>query len=287
MTKESEMSLADLFLDYFNNYLSVEKFASDKGYTMEQARDVIEQGRIEHERRVEEYKARKEARIERMRARAERLQTVARENGLRLYGEESSGIPLGQPILVGHHSERRHRRALERIEAKVRKGFAAGEEAASLLERADAAESRRAIDSDNPDAVALLMARIAKYKQQRDGMKAANKAKRGSYAPYQLSNLGAEIRRLELRLKQLTVMAERPPEGYELSSGIKVEFTNGQVQVEFPWVPCAETREKLKRSPLALKWSSYSKRWVRKHTPTTAGRYFNETLREVLEGAKS
>lgn len=250
---------------------------------MEQAQSVIEQGRIEHEERVEAYKARKEARIERMRARAERLQTVARENGLHLYGETHSGIPLGQPILVGHHSERRHRNALARIEAKVRKGFAAGEEASSLLERADAAENRRAIDSDNPDAIALLIARIAKYKDQRDAMKAENKVKRGSYAPYQLSNLGAEIRRLEKRLNQLTAMSERPPEGYELPSGIKVEFTNGQVQVEFPWKPNEASRSVLKRSPLALKWSSYSGRWVRKHTVTTAGRYFQTSLKEALE----
>ncbi|MGD9101019.1 MAG: DUF3560 domain-containing protein, partial [Anaerolineae bacterium] len=29
------------------------------------------------------------------------------------------GIPLGQPILVGHHSERRHRRALERAQGQA------------------------------------------------------------------------------------------------------------------------------------------------------------------------
>lgn len=257
------------------------KGTTDKDLTMEQAQSVIE-----HERRVEEYKARKEARIERMRSRADKLQTVARENGLHLYGEVSSGIPLGQPILVGHHSERRHRRALERIESKVRKGFEAGKEAASLLERADAAESRRAIDSDNPDAIAMLIARIAKYKDQRDAMKAENKVKRGSYAPYQLSNLGAEIRRLELRLNQLTAMAEKPPEGYELPNGINVSYNDGQVQVEFPWKPDEASRSVLKRSPLALKWSSYSKRWVRKHTATTAGMYFQTELRKALEGMK-
>lgn len=32
-------------------------------------------------------------------------------------------IPMGQPILVGHHSERRHRRDLDRIDSKMRKSI--------------------------------------------------------------------------------------------------------------------------------------------------------------------
>lgn len=33
----------------------------------------------------------------------------------------AGAIPLGQPILIGHHSEKRHRRDLERIDSKMRK----------------------------------------------------------------------------------------------------------------------------------------------------------------------
>jgi hypothetical protein len=33
------------------------------------------------------------------------------------------GIPMGQPILVGHHSERRHRRDLERADSHMRRGL--------------------------------------------------------------------------------------------------------------------------------------------------------------------
>ena len=35
--------------------------------------------------------------------------------------EEKSGIPFGQPILVGHHSERRHRRVIERADHAMRR----------------------------------------------------------------------------------------------------------------------------------------------------------------------
>src|SRR5690606_225754 len=48
----------------------------------------------------------------------------------------ASAIPPGQPILVGHHSERRHRRDLNRINGLTRKGFDALEESKRLERRA-------------------------------------------------------------------------------------------------------------------------------------------------------
>ncbi|MFI8515294.1 DUF3560 domain-containing protein [Streptomyces sp. NPDC085460] len=49
-----------------------------------------------------------------------------------------SAIPLGQPILVGHHSERRHRRDLARIDAKQHKGIEQGNRAEHYAGRAEA-----------------------------------------------------------------------------------------------------------------------------------------------------
>jgi hypothetical protein len=40
--------------------------------------------------------------------------------------EIGSHIPMGQPILVGHHSERRHRRDLDRIDSKMRRSIEEG-----------------------------------------------------------------------------------------------------------------------------------------------------------------
>lgn len=275
------MSNAQLYRQWVNEFLTIERFAEFHGFTLEEAQSVIDNGRIEHEAAVEAYKACKEARIERMRARASKADTIARENGLDLYGETKSGIPLGQPILVGHHSERRHRNALKRIEAKVRKGFEAGREAERLRERADAAETSRAIASDNPEATGLLIAKIARLKDERESLK-----KSGTYESWQLRNLGAEIRRLEKRLDGLarasTVFSQ-----YELPSGIKVELVEGQVQVEFPWKPDEASRSVLKRAPLALKWSRYSSRWVRKHTETTASQYFQTSLKQALENMRA
>lgn len=50
----------------------------------------------------------------------------------------ADGIPFGQPILVGHHSERRARRDQERIDAGYRKSFAEADKAKRYAGRAAA-----------------------------------------------------------------------------------------------------------------------------------------------------
>lgn len=50
------------------------------------------------------------------------------------------GIEPGQPILVGHHSERAHRRAIDRSDNHMRKGIEEGRKATHWSNRAEAAE---------------------------------------------------------------------------------------------------------------------------------------------------
>lgn len=79
--------------------------------------------------------------------------------------EERSGIPLGQPVLVGHHSERRHRRAIDKATAAMNRSIEHGRKAD---EHAAAAATLRArLDSsifgDDADAIAALEARAAAH----------------------------------------------------------------------------------------------------------------------------
>lgn len=84
--------------------------------------------------------------------------------------EEKSGIPFGQPILVGHHSERRHRRAIERADNAMRRSV---ENADMAQHHAGAAaglrsQLNRSIFSDDPNAVEALEAKIAKMEAERE-----------------------------------------------------------------------------------------------------------------------
>jgi len=88
-----------------------------------------------------------EAKAEKAGARQERLETAAekasaeatrRFNTVHQIGDM---IPMGQPVLVGHHSEGRHRAAIKRMDTNMSKGVEASKLAGELEHRAAAAGS--------------------------------------------------------------------------------------------------------------------------------------------------
>lgn len=68
------------------------------------------------------------------------------------------GIPFGQPVLVGHHSERRHRRDLERMDNGMRTSIAEGRKADHYANRAAIAERYK----DHRESIPVTLRRIAK-----------------------------------------------------------------------------------------------------------------------------
>jgi hypothetical protein len=79
-------------------------------------------------------------------------------------------IPPGQPILTGHHSEKRHRRSIARLDGAMRSSAQHAEKADVMRRRADNIEAaaRRAIYSDDADAVERLRERVAELEAQRE-----------------------------------------------------------------------------------------------------------------------
>lgn len=90
------------------------------------------------------------------------------------------GIPLGQPILVGHHSEKRHRRTLDRMASNMDKGCEAADRAKDHTSKAAGIEHQLdvSIFDDDPDAVEKLTERIAVREAQAERCVAMNKALR-------------------------------------------------------------------------------------------------------------
>ena len=102
--------------------------------TIEIAKAIKEQGRLS----FVEQQERKEERAERRAERFEKYSDNASqrsETRLSTASKISHFIPMGQPILVGHHSEKRHRRDLKRIETNMRKGIEEGEKASYFRDR--------------------------------------------------------------------------------------------------------------------------------------------------------
>lgn len=133
------------------------------------------------------YEAKQEARRERLERRAAAL-AAGSEQRFRAARSALDGIEPGQPILVGHHSEKRHRRALERHDQRMRKAIELQQEAKELAARA-AAVGTGGISSDDPDAPAKLREKLEELEQQRERRKAINAAWRKAKGPEGLRTL--------------------------------------------------------------------------------------------------
>lgn len=121
------------------------------------------------------YRERRERRAARLREWAEKREAkaaAARDEAHRI----GDRIPLGQPILVGHHSQRRAERDRDRLQALASKGLKHSRKADSMAGRAANIEAQldRAIYSDDDDAAEKLRERIAGLEAERDRIKAYN-----------------------------------------------------------------------------------------------------------------
>src|SRR5262249_27534412 len=87
-------------------------------------------------------------------------------------------IPLGQPILVGHHSEKHHRAAHARSDRNMRAGCDSQSMAKHHEEKAAGLERQldTSVFSDDDDAIEQLEQRIAEREAKRARMKAINAA---------------------------------------------------------------------------------------------------------------
>lgn len=120
------------------------------------------------------YESKVQARIERLTARAEKTRAESNAGWERAH-QMADVIPFGQPILVGHHSERADRRYRERIWNTMRRASEKLEYAQELDRRAKAAEKNRAISSDDPTAILKLQEKLDKLKEQQAEMVRLNK----------------------------------------------------------------------------------------------------------------
>jgi hypothetical protein len=96
--------------------------------------------RLSFAEQVEAKQEKAEARADRMEDRADAARA---ESGRRFEAAHTiaDGIPLGQPILMGHHSERRHRKDLDRIDNNMRAECEAADNADHYRRRAEAARA--------------------------------------------------------------------------------------------------------------------------------------------------
>lgn len=242
-------------------------------------------------------KERQEARAERYREYAENAAKRATA-AFNASNDAVANIPLGQPILVGHHSEKAHRRALERSNDAMMRSVHESEKAAYYARKAEAVENNDNIYIGDDDAIERLEEKIAKLTTLQEQMKGSNKILRNSkmsytekidaiialgiseakatrivrenlvFPGYSLTNNNAKINAAKKQLEKAKSLAGKEDREYE-AGDLTVEecYSENRVRIYFPGKPDDEMRENLKRNgfrwaPSMGCWQAYINRWT-------------------------
>jgi len=238
-----------------------------------------------------------EAKIEAKRENFKRLAKKARKESSQAYEQAhkiGSIIPFGQPILVGHHSEGRHRRDIEKINNNMRKSIEEDKKAEYYENKAENYGEYK-ISSDDPEAIQKLKEKLKNMEAAREEMEAINKEykrykgnidsmnisdelkitlredkafqkKWGGRSttriigPFKLSNLGVNIRRIKQRIEELE-KKKNDITTEEIINNIRIvdNVEDNRVQIFFNGKPADEIRKNLKSS--GFRWSPRNGCW--------------------------
>lgn len=126
---------------------------------------------------------------ERAKAKSEKYNTWAdsAENKSNEFYEKSQtaveGIELGQPILVGHHSEKRHRKALDKSWNAMGKSVEMSDKAAEYKGKAGYWERKsQDINLSMPESVEYFAKKLVKAKEYHEGLKSGKYKRTHSYS---------------------------------------------------------------------------------------------------------
>lgn len=238
---------------------------------------------------MNDYEAKRQARIERYKIQAQKAEQRSIQER-KTFKNMMDGIPLGQPILVGHHSEQADRRYRDRAGRHFEKSFEETEKKSYYEAKAKAAENNRAISSDDPDALEKLKAKLADLENIQMRMKRINAYYRkhntclglefltdeearkldssverstAPFAPFMLQNNNANIRRVRERIAALQAARDTTPEGWEFCGGrVEMDTNINRVQILFEEIPPKEFRQYM-HNEMRFNWSPSNEAWQR------------------------
>jgi hypothetical protein len=257
------------------------------------AAELLSEENDEKQAKIEEYNDRKAAKAERYKKLAEKARNQS-ESAYQAAKKIGDFIPFGQPILVGHHSEGRHRRDLSKIDNNMRKSIQLDEKAEYYENKAKNVENSNVISSDDPEAIDKLKNKLKRLQANQELMKSANKIIKNRFLPEvekveQLQNLGltekqsieimspghfggagfasfsltnnnANINTVKKRIEYLEKLQSQESKKIEIN-GVKVidNVDANRLQIFFDSIPGESKRTELKKN--GFRWSPSNKCW--------------------------
>jgi hypothetical protein len=262
---------------------------------------------------MNDYEARVAAKRERFQDLADRAKAES-EQAYNLAKQRSDMIPFGQPILVGHHSEKSSRAFRQKIWNGMDKSIKLDEKAKYYQRKANT-YGKGGISSDDPDALQKLRVKLEGMERNQAAYKAVNKVAkdkklgneqkvvkmldlglgiredsarallvpdfcgRVGFAAYVLSNNSGNMKRVRDRIAQLEALqaAAAVQETKETQIGEILIMENllvNRLQIIFPGKPSEATRTALKHR--GFRWSPSNSAWQRQIS--NGARYDAQTI---------
>lgn len=222
-----------------------------------------------------DYEERREAR----KLRYEELSKKAEERSNQYSNSRANRILAmtpGQPIIIGHHSERMARRLHEKAWQDIGKSIEEDKKSQYYKERAETVENSKVIYNDDPNAIQKLKDKLEYLEKQKELIKQDEE-----HTSWQLQNIGARIRETKRRIARLEKLEEIEFKDIEFAGGKAIHNKEiNRIQILFDEIPNEETRSALKHK--GFHWSRREGAWQREFNEQTI-KVTNILLKDVLD----
>lgn len=186
----------------------------------------------------------------------------------------------GQPIIIGHHSEKKARRLHERAWKDTRKSIEEDKKSQYYKDRAESVENSKVIYNDDPNAIQKLKDKLEYLEKQKELIKTDEE-----HTSWQLQNIGARIRETKRRIARLEKLDEIEFKDIEFTGGKAIHNKEiNRIQLIFNNIPDEEVRTALKAR--GFHWSRKEGAWQREFNENTI-KATNILIKDVLNKEQS
>lgn len=202
-----------------------------------------------------DYEERRKRRIESYKQKSAKARREAEERENSTANRILSMTP-GQPILVGHHSERKAINLHRQAERDIRKSIELSDKSKYYERRAKSVENSKVIYNDDPNAIKKLEEKLERLQNQKASIKSMEHEK------WELDNINANIRETKKRIERLKEQEKIKFEDIIFSNGKVIHNKEkNRIQFLFNNIPDEEYRKILKSH--GFHWSRMEKAWQR------------------------
>ena len=181
----------------------------------------------------------------------------------------------GQPIIIGHHSERKARKLHERAWQDMGKSIEEDKKSKYYKDKVKTIDESKVIYNDDPRAIEKLYKKLEGLEVDKKNIKADE-----NHTSWQLQNINAAIRETKKRIERLQRLENIEFKDIEFKGGKAIHNKEiNRIQLIFDSIPSEEIRSNLKSK--GFHWSRREGAWQRLFNENSI-RVVNRLVKDVL-----